>query len=513
MRALGVLGAIAALLAAYLLLFDHHPRDRGTAAGARLVPALDRAGVRRVTIARAGEPPFALVREGEEWRIAPGDTRADRAAVEDLLNAIDQGESGRTADVAPDSVGLSPPRVSVSLDDGHASAELLLGQADATDRGVFVQRRAGDPVVVGPRRILQLVDRPSSAWRDQRLLPLSPDLVTHVGWRRSPTDREHVWDRVGDSWRNAEGERLAADRVAAVLRRIADLHSKEADAGPGAGGSIALRGPSGAEVKVTAAQLPPGTLDDLWPALAAADVVDRRLLSVPVERVRRVSLVDGEHRLVLLRDGAGQPWRFGAPDDQTEVDQPAVADWLSRLAATNVMAGATTGRRIIVGDQADDGVTVGRADPAYALLEPDPLRFRSRKVLDFAHFDVRELKRVGGGVTFDLHSTDGETWTRPQAQRAVDRVTVDRLLAALGNLRAERFLASALRVSPRIVLDVAVQPPGASVPVWHRVELWDDCVGRADEKLAFQIAGGPCNELRLDPASKTPETEPPRPRP
>ena len=65
-------------------------------------------------------------------------------------------------------------------------------------------------------------------------------------------------------------------------------------------------------------------------------------------------------------------------------------------------------------------VTVGRADPAYALLAPDPLRFRSRKVLDFAHFDVRELKRVGGGVTFDVHSTDGETWTSPQAQGAVD---------------------------------------------------------------------------------------------
>ncbi len=118
---------------------------------------------------------------------------------------------------------------------------------------------------------------------------------------------------------------------------------------------------------------------------------------------------------MLLRDGAGQPWRFGPPDDQTEVDQPAVAEWLARLAATNVTAPARTGRRIIVGDQPDDGLTVGRADPAYALLAPDPLRFRSRKVLDFAHFDVREVKRVGGGVTFDVHSTDGETWTSPQA--------------------------------------------------------------------------------------------------
>ena len=92
-------------------------------------------------------------------------------------------------------------------------------------------------------------------------------------------------------------------------------------------------------------------------------------------------------------------------------------------------------------------------------------------------------------------------------------MTVDRIVAALGNLRAESFLASAPRVPPRIALDVAVQPPGAPVAVWHRLQLWDGCVGRADDELAFQIAPAPCNELRLDPASKTPKTEPPRPRP
>ncbi|MES1165703.1 MAG: DUF4340 domain-containing protein, partial [Verrucomicrobiota bacterium] len=277
MRALGILGAIAALLAAYLLFFE---RDQQRATAARLLPAVDRAAVRRVTIARAGEAPFALVRAGDDWRIAPGDGAADRAAVEDLLNALDQAESERTADVAPDSAGLSPPRVTVSLDDGRGSAELRLGKADATGRGVFVQRRPADAVVVGPRRILQLADRPPDAWRDRRLLPFSPDVVTHVAWRRSPDDREHGWDRIGDGWRNTAGDRLAADRVAAVLRRIADLRATAtgADAGARGEGWIVLRGPSGAEVQLTSAQLPAGGPDDLWPALEAADAADRRLL-------------------------------------------------------------------------------------------------------------------------------------------------------------------------------------------------------------------------------------------
>ncbi|MFL5304603.1 MAG: DUF4340 domain-containing protein [Polyangia bacterium] len=520
MRALGVLGAIAALLAAYLLFFDHDPRNRAPVTGGRLVPAFDRPAVWRVTIGRAGDVPFELVRgDDEDWRIAPGEHRANRDAVDDLLNAIDQGESERTSDIGPYSAGLRPPRITISLYGEHGSSELRLGNVDATGRGVFFQRGPADAVLVAPRRILQLADRPLDAWRDRRLVPFSPERVNHVAWRRSPDDRQHDWTRAGDRWLDRAGERLAADRIAAVLRRIAELRSAGAAADAGdvgrsaASGWIALRGPGGAEVQLTPALLPASTLEALWPALAAADVPDRRLLPLAVEQVRRVSIQDGDRRLVLRRDGVGQPWRFQPPDDQTEVDQAAVAEWLARLVTTNVSAPATSGRRIIVGDGPYEAVTVGPEDPAYALLEPDPLRFRSRKVLDFAHFDVRELKRVGGGVTFDLHSTDGETWTSPQAQRAVDRVTVDRLLAALGNLRAERFLASALRVSPRIVLDVAVQPPGASVPVWHRVELWDDCVGRADEKLAFQIARAPCNELRLDPASKTPKTEPPRPRP
>jgi hypothetical protein len=505
MRALGVLGAIAALLAAYLLFFDHDPRGRGSPApSSRLVAALDPATVRRLTIDRAGEPPFALVRTGETWRIQPGDGAADRGAIEDLVNAINQAESQRTADVTPETAGLSPPHLRVSVDDGRRSAELSLGKTDATGRGVFIQRRPGDAVLVGPRRVLQLADRPAEAWRDRRLLPFSPDLVTHVGWRTTADQREHGWDRTGDRWRNAAGDRLAPERVGSVLRRIAALQSDAAGADGGAAGQgwIALRGPAGVAVQLTPGQVPAGTMDDLWRALAAADTADRRLLPAPPERVRRVSLEDGDRRLVLLRDGPGHSWRFGPPDDGAEVEQTAITDWLARLAATNVAAPAGTGRRLVIDDRTDDAVTVGRSDPAYALLAPDPLRFRSRKVLDFAHFDVRELKRTGAGVTFDVHSTDGETWINPHPGGPIDPAAIGRVVAVLGNLRADSFLAMVPPAPPDIVLDVAVQAPGAPIPVWHRLQLWGGCVARVDEKVIFRIARAACNELRLNPAPK-----------
>ena len=262
--------------------------------------------------------------------------------------------------MAPDSAGLSPPRVTVSLDDGHA-----LGRAPSRDRRT--PRAAACSSSAGrrsrPRRTsARFFSWPTgrrSAWRDQRLVPFSPDVVTHVGWRRSPDgSRARVGPRRRRAGATRGGERLAADRVAAVLRRIAELRSTDAGRcrrrGAGAmdcaartvrrGGETDARAVAGGHAGRRCGR-----------ALAAADAPDRRLLPVPVERVRRVSLVDGEHRLVLLRDGAGQPWRFGPPDDQTEVDQPAVAEWLARLAATNVTAPARTGRRIIVGDHPDDG--------------------------------------------------------------------------------------------------------------------------------------------------------------
>ena len=97
MRTVVVLAAVAALLAAFLLFVDRRPAGDGAGAGgrARLIDAFDRAGVRRVTIARAGAAAFSLERQppGHEptWGRVPGDNPADAAAVEDLLGAIDLG--------------------------------------------------------------------------------------------------------------------------------------------------------------------------------------------------------------------------------------------------------------------------------------------------------------------------------------------------------------------------------------------------------------------------------------
>jgi Domain of unknown function (DUF4340) len=499
MRALAVLGAVAALLAAYLLFFDRDPRGAAPAGqGARLLPAFDRAALSRLTVARAGEPPFALVRGAEgAWRIEPGDQPADQASIEDLESALDQAESARIADVSPEAVGLAPPRVTLMLTQGGRSDELRLGRADASGRGVFVQSAAGGPVRVGPQRLLQLADRSAAALRDRRLIPFAPDQVARVSWRGGPEDREHRLERQGDDWRNAAGDRVAADRVLTVLRRLGDLRS-QADAGVAADqpGWIEVRDRSGATARV-AGGVSPEAWGEIWRLLAGAEAADRRLVSVLPDRVRRIELDDGERRLVLARDGAGSAWTQVEPSGHPAVEQTLVSDWLARLAQTEVTVPAARGRRLVV-----DGappVTVGPRDPAYALLDPDPLRFRGRAVLDFAHFDLRELRRISAAGTLDFKTRDGESWTSVPPGTPFDASAVARLASALGNLRAEAFLSHSPPGRPDLVLEVSVQPPGEPVPVRHTVQIWPTCAGQTDNAGAFRIARAACDELRADP--------------
>jgi len=499
MRALAVLGAVAALLAAYLLFFDHDPRGVGSAGeGTRLLASFDPAALRRVTIARPGEAPFTLARgAGGLWRIEPGDQPADQAAVEDLVGALDQAESARIADVSPQAAGLEPARVTLTLDEGARSTALWLGRADASGRGVFVQSAVGGPVRVGPQRLSQLADRPAAALRDHRLVPFEPDQVARVAWRAAPDDREHRLERQATGWRNAAGDRVVEERVAAVLRRLGQLRG-ESDAGPAPdeSGWIEVRDRSGTTARLTGG-VSREAWDEVWRMLASAEAADRRLLSTPPDRVHQVELQDGARRLVLARAGAGSAWTLEAPPGHPLVEQAIVNDWLVRLAHTDVTVPAAQGRRLIV--DGADAVTVGGRDAAYALLDPDPMRFRARSVLDFAHFDLRELRRISAGGTFDVTTRDGETWASVPPGAAFDRAAVGRISSALGNLRAESFLSRPPPGRPDLVLEVQVQPPGEPVPVRHAVQLWPTCVGQTEDAGAFRIPRAACQELRADP--------------
>jgi hypothetical protein len=196
-------------------------------------------------------------------------------------------------------------------------------------------------------------------------------------------------------------------------------------------------------------------------------------------------------------------------------DPRLIGDWLAALRRVEVrpvtaavdskLPKSAQVRHLTIDGGTRETVAVSRGDPGYALLDSDPLRFRDRAVLDFAHFDARELGRSAGGQTVQLTSPDGDSWrVVAPAGGAADRTNVARVVGALGNLRAEAFVPAekAPTVPPEVSLAIAVQPPGEAAPARHTLELYKrkeapGCTGRLDRDVVFTLAPAACDELRL----------------
>ena len=538
MRRVAILAVVAAALATYLLAFDRDRSGGQIGSAARLVARFDRGNVRQLKLMRAGEPPLSLERQpvGSDpaWRLQPGGQPADSAAVEDVLGEIDVADAARTADLDPAAAGLAPPRVTVEIAQPSQVIALRLGRLDAAGTGVFVTI-GGGPIQVAPRRLLELTDRDPSAFRDRRLVPFASDAVTSVGWR-APAGEPRVLSRVDGRWQNGQGEPLAGERVAEALRRLLDLRVTRYVTPPGIASAVqpplveVTAATGRIELTVRGACVQPGTtfvvrrgpggtdgacvdstkLQALIPVLEVALAGDRRLLAAAPDTVTAFELTGSGRRLALARASGG--WRFRAPVVAYAADTQVVDDWLAALHGTEVdpaAPGAREARRLTVEGGAHETRTVGPKSPAYPLLDPDPLRFRDRAVIDFAHFDARDLRRVAGASDVELASPDGDDWRVVQPSgAAIDRANVPRVVSALGNLRAMTFVSSPPAGKPELKLTVAVQPPGEAAPARHTLELWPaatshktneapGCLGRLDSDTTFRIPPAACDELRL----------------
>ena len=549
MRRVAVLAVVAAALAAYLLLFDRHRSGGQIGSAARLVARFDRDNVRRVKVIRAGAPAMSLERQpaGSDpaWRLEPGGQAADIAAVEDVLGEIDIAEAARTADLDPAAAGLAPPRVTVEIDQPSQVIALRLGRTDASGTGVFVSIASG-PVQVAPRRLLELTDRDPSAFRDRRLFPFAAEALTSVAWHGGANGAARALRRTDGRWQNELGDFAASERVAEAVRQLLALRVERYLPAPGDEGGAAAPlvevATSGARASVTVgsgrcpapdttfvvrsgaggrdgACLDGAKLRALTPVLDAAWTGDRRLLAAAPDTVTSVELTGGGRRLVLARGPGG--WRFTAPSVAYAADTRLVDDWLAALHGTEVArapaAGGQEARRLTVEGRDQEVAAVGPQSPAYALLDPDPLRFRERAALDFAHFDVRDLRRTAGTRNAEIASPDGDDWRVVEPPgAAVDRANVPRVVSALGNLRAAAFVSAPPPGKPELKLVVAVQPPGEAAPARHALELWParqlpktneapGCLGRLDSETSFVIPPAACDELRLPILMRSPD--------
>lgn len=524
MRSRGlVVLAIVAVAMAVIIAIERGPPgggDEPASARARLLPPFDRQAVKRVTIARKGgafsllhSPSPSAPPPAPGWHLGvDGAPAADDAAVQDLLSALDLAESDRTAQLAPEQAGLVPPAVSVDVETPTGTLPLQLGSVDASGQGVYARAGASAPVRVIGRRVLDLVDRPATAFRDRRLFPVDPDAVTAIAWLDAAGGGElHAAD---GRWQNGRREWVANERVAESLRRLLALRIDRFDVAPMGGTGkpgrltvtagtkkIALEDERDGRLKSgnEYVQVPPDALSSALRSLASAAARDDRLLSLPPETVTRIELHDAHSRVGLRR--AGGAWTFSPPAPPYAADTRAVDEWLARLGAVTAptRSGGASARHLLVEGPFRQQIDVSSPPDIFALLAPDPLRFRARDVLSFARFDVRRLQRSAGESIQQLTTEDGGTWHASSGQP--DAANAALVVGALSDLRAVDFVAAPPAGEPAARLDVDVQAPGEPRPTRHVVQLYTrptDCLARLDADTTFRLERATCATLRLD---------------
>jgi hypothetical protein len=518
-RGLVVLAIVAVAMAAIIAIDRRRDGggDEAASARIRLLAPFDRQAVKRITITRKGgaysllhSPSPSAPAPAPSWHLGvDGAPAANDAAVQDLMSALDLAESDRSTPLAPEQAGLVPPIAAVDVETPTGTLALQLGAVDATGQGVYARAGASAPIRVIGRRVLDLVDREPAAFRDRRLFPLDPEAVTGIAWRVDAV--AHELRAVDGRWQNARKEWVDEDRVVEALRRLFGLRIDKFNHDELVGNRSLVVTAGGARIAVEGGEedtfvrggesvtVPADALQSAWRALAAAESSDTRLVAMPPDAVTRIDLHDAHGRVSLRR--AGGAWTFSPPAPPYPADTGAVDEWLARLRAIKAptRSGGENTRHLLVEGRFRQQIDVSSPPDVYALLAPDPLRFRARDLLSFARFDVRRLQRSAGKTAQQLTTADGGTWHTSSGEP--DAANAALVVGALSDLRAVDFVAAPPSGEPAVRLEVDVQPPGEARPTRHVVQLYtrpNDCIARLDADTTFRLERATCATLRLD---------------
>lgn len=496
MRTPVVLAAVALVLGGYIFLVERHggSSDDVAHSARKVVPKFERDKVSRIEIGAT-----VLERKGEDWRITkPIDFPADHAAIDDLLSGVEFLESKRVIDGKPGDYGLDKPRVVVEVGD----VRLAVGNDDASGKAVYVQRAGDARVFVVDKHFADQVDKNVDALRDRRVFVFDRAQVKTVDIDGVVLKHE------GTTWRLSDGVRVDPAKMGDLLKALEDLR-------------VQSWSPCGAPRKlaVDGKAAPNVCIKDIDKIHVEAEALrDRGLLAT--RDPKSITIESGGKKLALAHEDGG--WKMTAPQAQAAEDD-AVRRWIEDVGAFRAqgfrpVAGSfpttvTFDKDVIHLSAPQGGRVFARREGEPVMLElhaeiaqqlaPDPMLFRSRKILSFVRFDAKKL------VTNDEVAVKGEadTWKLEKPVGIeVDADVMDKLLGALGDLRAEKFVATQGRKDLR-TLTVTVEPPAGAKgekpkAETHTVEIGSDCIAHADGGPPFVVQKEHCAELRAHLATR-----------
>jgi hypothetical protein len=548
-----LLGLTALGLGIYILAVDRYDTstEQSQHLARRVLPGLERDKIDRIEIERPGGPATVLERADDGWRIVePVSARADGLAVEAILSGAEFLERIRTVEPSTNQrqLGLVPPSLRITLGHGEIVTRLDLGRVDPSGLGVY--SRHGSALFVVERAFFEKLNKTVAQLRERTLLPLSQQRVRKIQIQ-GPSGSLTVsrGTRGEGRWLLSSGGTMVRARITTIEKLAAALEGLRARRFLERGGSppphrvvVALSGGSRVELRI-GGDCPgrPGErlvarkegswvwacvdAEDLAPVLAATAktlfelrLTDRRLTDLDLIRIQRPP----RPPLVLRRD-AGK-WTIEGDGDG---DQQLIHAWLRRLrsftgtleeadprrpsafvAATRLTLGIEdqgqevahvgsprNGRVPVRRDQ--EGVVLWFPQDLVSVLDPDPLRFRSRRVLELSRYHVRRVTTQRGSES-EVVALEGGKWRvlRP-VKVAASRDHMDRLLSLLSRLEVESFRpvgTSPRAVRQRVEIGLDMRSGRAiKIEVWVTGE--GGCTGRVAGAPVFALRAGDCSLL------------------
>ena len=503
-RLTGILALFAAFLGLLILFWDRDDDNaRARMERARRAFRFDPTRVDRLIIDAGGESIECRL-AGRQWQLVrPLAARADPVAIERLLGALQELPRGdiilpprRQADAyAP--YGLADPRARISIIEGSATNQILIGRRTPLGDGVYVRQTDHAGLARIHTSLLDLLPASADALRDRSLLVGAPaaidrlDIRSPAGYIQLARDAHGAWRMFQPATARADPATVAAllDQLlsCSVVQFVQDavgdlapygLDSQSAvtavlntDAGDGSQ-MLALGDPLPNAPDLVYARLqaensiyavPLAVREALL--LRPDDLRDRRIPGLDPDAIQNVRIEDGETALELFRDDQGQ-WQISAPlraPADAETIYALLRSWTDvRLVAfenappTNAPPPLSRTLHLTLRDAPDTPVTlrlgpnpadastlrvaiagdssIAIASSSVLLDTPlDPLRYRSREILSIPAGDIESLRIATAAQTVKIERDSASGQWSPAAP------WLDRLLATLSYLRAESF--------------------------------------------------------------------------
>jgi hypothetical protein len=340
---------LAGGLFAYLRFYESkQPTTQEAAEMSTHVAEVDPDGIDGITI-NNNQTKIHITRRDGQWQMdEPVKDRADDAAVEQLINAVDSLQKDTT--IKPDGdknderdYGVTKPNVTLQLTGTDAPPEILFGKDTAIEGKEYLRLANSGDVYVVPNDLRTQVTKPVDSFREHRLSDVAATQVTGLDIKTAAGEIEMTKDH--DHWTidkpiKARGDDAKiSDFVALVLNTRIDSFVSSDQAGAAntalndAVGTISLTAegvdkpvelsfskPFDSTGKVyaklstrDAAFILPGTISSVLRA-KPGDARDRHLIRLDLNTVDRIHIVPaGAPEVLLARKG--EDWTIKSMND------------------------------------------------------------------------------------------------------------------------------------------------------------------------------------------------------